>query len=143
MDEILNFINRKIDIINTRIENEFEDAKDDRGYVSQNIIKNLRDFIEYIAFRVYTIEEVKDYMEYNHENNKKAIKYIKSKRKHEILRRFHALLEIGPSHNSYNEDGSTRLMVKYQEYLIELKRYYYKMFGNKILKNCINFLYII
>jgi hypothetical protein len=59
--------------------------------------------------------------------------------KHRILKDFHALLEIGPSHNSYNEDGSTRLMVKYQEYLIELKRYYYKMFGKKILKNLYKF----
>lgn len=139
MNEILSFINRKINIINTRIENEFDDAKDNRGYVSQNIIKNLRDFIEYISFKIYIIEDVKAYIEYNHENNKKAIKYIKSKTKHEILRKFHALLELGPSHNSYNEDGSTRLMVKYQEYLIELKRYYYKMFGDKILKNLYKF----
>lgn len=139
MDEALSFINKKIDTVNTRIEHEFEHVKENRGYVSQNVVKNLRDFVEYIAFKVYITEKVKGYAEYNHQNNQQAIKYIKSMTKHRILKDFHALLEIGPSHNSYNEDGSTRLMVKYQEYLIGLKRYYYKMFGEKILKNLYKF----
>lgn len=139
MEEIITFINNKINDINLKIERNIDDSIDDRGYMSQNIIKSLRDLVEYISFKVYIIEFIKDYAEYNHENTGKAIKYIKSLKKHSILKNFHALLEIGPSHNSYSEDGSIRLMVKYQEYLIELKRYYYKMFKEKILNNLYKF----
>lgn len=139
MQESIDSINRKIMITNEKIEKNIYDSIDNRGYMSQNIIKSLRDFVEYIAFKVYILEEVKDYIDYNHENNKSSIKYIKSIAKHSILKNFHALLEIGPSHNTYNEDGSIRLMVKYQEYLIELKNYYYNMFGDTILSNLYNF----
>ncbi|MCX4364409.1 MAG: ATP-dependent RecD-like DNA helicase [Bacilli bacterium] len=139
MDESLNFINRKINDLNEKIEKNIDDSVDNRGYMSQNIIKSLRDLVEYIAFKVYVIENKKCYVEYNHENNGLAIKYIKSLHKHEILKKFHALLEIGPSHNSYNEDGSIRLMVKYQEYLIDLKRHYFVIFREKILTNLYKF----
>lgn len=139
MDESLDYINRKIKDLNIKIEKNIDDSVDNRGYMSQNIIKSLRDLVEYIAFKVYVIEKEKCYVEYNHVNNGLAIKYIKSLYKHEILKNFHALLEIGPSHNSYNEDGSIRLMIKYQEYLIDLKRYYYTMFNEKILTNLYKF----
>lgn len=139
MDESIKFINRKINDLNIKIEKNIDDSVDNRGYMSQNIIKSLRDLVEYIAFKVYVVEYKKDYVEYNHVNNGLAIKYIKSLYKHEILKNFHALLEIGPSHNSYSEDGSIRLMVKYQEYLVDLKRYYFELFNEKILMNLYKF----
>ena len=139
MDESINFINRKINDLNIKIEKNIDDSVDNRGYMSQNIIKSLRDLVEYIAFKVYVIEDKKCYLDYNHVNTGLAIKYIKSSRKHEILKNFHALLEIGPSHNSYSEDGSIRLMVKYQEYLVDLKSYYFEMFKEKILTNLYKF----
>ena len=139
MDESINFINRKINDLNIKIEKNIDDSVDNRGYMFQNIIKSLRDLVEYIAFKVYVVEYKKYYVEYNHVNNRLAIKYIKSLYKHEILKNFHALLEIGPSHNSYSEDGSIRLMVKYQEYLVDLKRYYFDLFKEKILTNLYKF----
>lgn len=139
MEESITFINRKINEINAKIEKNIDDSVDDRGYMSQNIIKSLRDLVEYIAFKVYVIEKEQCYVEYNHVNNGKSIKYIKSLHKHSILKNFHALLEIGPSHNSYSEDGSIRLMVKYQEYLIDIKRYYHEIFKEKILNNLYKF----
>ena len=78
MDESINFINRKINDLNIKIEKNIDDSVDNRGYMSQNIIKSLRDLVEYIAFKVYVVEYKKDYVEYNHVNNGLAIKYIKS-----------------------------------------------------------------
>ena len=135
MEESIVFINRKIFDLNLKIERNIEDSIENRGYMSQNIIKSLRDLVEYISFKVYIMENQKCYTEYNHVNNGLAIKYIKSLDKHKILKNFHSLLEIGPSHNSYGEDGSIRLIVKYQEYLINLKKYYYNMFKEDILSN--------
>ena len=139
VEEIIKFINRKISDVNEKIEKNIEDSIDNRGYMSQNIIKSLRDLVEYISFKIYVIEKTKEYTEYNHENNGKAISYIKSVYKHSVLKNFHALLEIGPSHNSYSEDGSIRLMVKYQEYLIDLKKYYFEIFRENILINLYKF----
>lgn len=139
MEEIIKFINRKISDVNEKIEKNIEDSIDNRGYMSQNIIKSLRDLVEYISFKIYVIEKTKEYTEYNHENNGKAISYVKSVYKHSVLKNFHALLEIGPSHNSYSEDGSIRLMVKYQEYLIDLKKYYFEIFRENILINLYKF----
>lgn len=139
MQESIKFIDKKIDDINAKIERNIDDSVNDRGYMSQNIIKSLRDLVEYIAFKVYVVEVEKKYVEYNQENNKRFIRHIKSFQKHSILKRFYALLELGPSHNSYSEDGSTRLMIKYQEYLIELREYYYQMFKEIILKNLYKF----
>lgn len=139
MNESIMFIDKKIEDINKKVEKNIDDSVENRGYMSQNIIKSLRDLVEYIAFKVYVIEVEKKYVEYNQESNKRFIKYIKSVQKHAILRKFYALLELGPSHTSYSEDGSVRLMVKYQEYLIELRQYYYKMFGSNILTNLYKF----
>lgn len=139
MEESIVFINRKIKDLNAKIEKNIDDSVDNRGYMSQNIIKSLRDLVEYIAFKTYVVEKRKCYTEYNHENTGLAIQYIKSLYKHEVLKNFHALLEIGPSHNSYSEDGSIRLMVKYQEYLVDLKRYYYNNFKESILNNLYKF----
>lgn len=139
MEESISFINKKINEVNLKIERNIDDSIDERGYMSQNIIKSLRDLVEYIAFKVYIIESEKKYTEYNHKNNGKAIQYIKGLTKYNFLKNLHALLEIGPSHNSYSEDGSIRLMVKYQEYLLELKERYYEIFNEKILNNIYKF----
>lgn len=139
MQESIKFIDRKINTLNDKIERNIEDSIDDRGYMSQNIIKSFRDLVEHIAFKVYIIEKIKDYIEYNHENTGKAIAYVKGLNKHLPLKKFHALLEIGPSHNSYSEDGSIRLMVKYRDYLVDLKNYYYDMFNIVIFNNLYKF----
>ena len=139
MQECLDFINNKIRITNEKIEKDVNNSIDDRGYMSQNIIKNLRDLVEHIAFKNYVIEEYKAYLDYNQESVKKSISYIKKVSKHSFLRKFHDLLQVGPSHNTYNEDGSTRLMVKYAEYLIELKDYYYKLYNEEIISNVYDF----
>lgn len=52
MDESIKFINRKINDLNIKIEKNIDDSVDNRGYMSKNIIKSLRDLVEYIAFKV-------------------------------------------------------------------------------------------
>lgn len=135
MNDALINIERKINMLNSKIEKDIDNSVNDRGYMSQNLVKTFRDFTEYIIFKVYLLEDVKTYIEYNQENLGKAIKYIKSKYKHNVLRVFHEILQIGPSHNSFDEDGSIRLVVKYREYLIRLRDYYYDYFNVRILKN--------
>ena len=128
-------IDYKIDELNKKIERNMLDSVKDRGYMSQNLVKSLRDLVEYISFKTYIVETNQLDLEYNKKNNDEAIKYVKSLKKHKILKNFHQLLQIGTSHNSYNEDGSIRLMVRYQEYLFDLRDYYKKLYGKEILSN--------
>lgn len=128
-------IDYKIDELNKKIERNMLDSVKDRGYMSQNLVKSLRDLVEYISFKTYIIETNQLDLEYNQKTNDKAIKYVKSLKKHRILKNFHQLLQIGTSHNSYSEDGSIRLMVRYQEYLFDLRDYYKKLYEKEILSN--------
>jgi hypothetical protein len=139
MKECLDLINNKIEIVNNKIEKDLKKSIDERGYMSQNIVKDLRDLVEHIAFKNYVIEEYKTYLDYNQKSIQASISYIKKYTKHDVLRKFHSLIQVGPSHNTYNEDGSTRLMVKYTEYLIELKDYYYNIYSEEILSNIYDF----
>lgn len=135
MDEAVLKMDRKINVLNLKIEKDIDNSVTDRGYMSQNLVKCFRDFVEYISFKVYLLEEAKCYKEYNQANLAKALKYIKSRYKHNILKNFHSVLQLGPSHNSFDEDGSVRLVIKYREYLIKLRDYYLDYFNVKILRN--------
>ena len=51
MQESIKFIDRKINILNDKIERNIEDSINDRGHMSQNIIKSFRDLVEHISFK--------------------------------------------------------------------------------------------
>ena len=78
MEESIVFINRKIFDLNLKIERNIEDSIENRGYMSQNIIKSLRDLVEYISFKVYVMENQKCYTEYNHVKLQEIFSPLKS-----------------------------------------------------------------
>ncbi len=135
MQESIDYINGKISTINGKIENNIHDSMIDRGYMAQNMIKSFRDLTEFIAFKVYILECSQKKENYNQETIRASIKFIKSEIKHKVLKDFHSILQLGPSHTTYSEDGSIRLMVKYKEYLIALREYYFNLFSERILNN--------
>lgn len=139
MQESIDYINGKILNINDKIERNIHDSGNDRGYMAQNMLKSFRDLTEFIAFKVYILECSQKKEDYTQESIRASIKYIKSERRHQVLTDFHSLLQLGPSHTTYTEDGSIRLMVKYQESLIELREYYFNLFSENILNNLSEF----
>lgn len=91
--------------------------------LSQNILSQLRNFVEHIALKICS--NGRD-IEVSYENIQKAIKYLKANGKYRFLSKFHDLLQITASHYTLDEENSERLMLKYFEYLLKIKSFLYK-----------------
>lgn len=89
-----------------------------RGAVSQDILSQLRNFVEHIMLKYYS--DGKD-IENSYDNIGKAIIFVKSQGKLKVLKRFHDYLQIVASHYTLDEENSERLMLKYYEYLLRIK----------------------
>lgn len=102
-----------------------------RGIISQNILGQLRNLIEYIAQRFCsTSNDPNDY-----KDKKKALESIKGLSKCKCLTQLHSLLQKSTSHYTLDQDASERLMLKYIEYLFEIKTLVYEEWHIEILDN--------
>lgn len=114
-------------VICKHIEN-YEHQKD-RGFLSQVILKNLRDFVEAVSVKVCGLQE------YNYNNIQSAAKSISSQSKLKFLNNFHKSLQQTVSHYLPNEENSERLMLKYYEYLLDIKSFLKNNYNFDVLKN--------
>ena len=110
---------------------EIDDSE--RGWLSQNILAQLRNFVEYIVEKVYANGE--DIDPNNYTLKEEAIKNIKKVADFRFLRQFHELLQKSVSHYTVDEDGSERLMLKYYEYLLKVKIFLNDKYGLQVLHN--------
>lgn len=108
--------------------------KNDRGFLSQNLLNGLRTFIEYIAFKIY-LEWKNETINYDNKTIRDALDYIKSKGNIKYIERFHYYLQISRSHYIENDDSAERLMLKYYKYLIWIKDYVKIKYNLCILNN--------
>ena len=110
----------------------------ERGLLSQNILSQLRNFVEHIALKV--LEEAKKVeLSDNYENIKEAIEYIKVRGDLKFLSRLHKLLQITASHYTLNEESSERLMLKYYEYLLKIRAFLKNAYNIEALSNIDDF----
>ena len=109
----------------------FDDSE--RGLLSQNILAQLRNLVEYIAQKIYSNGQ--DIDPNNYSDKKEAWEYIKSQGSFDFLHKFHSLLQKSVSHYTIDENGSERLMLKYYEYLLRIKSFLRKKYGLDILYN--------
>lgn len=110
----------------------FDDSE--RGLLSQNILQNLRNFIEHISLKIYANDkgvEVED----NYDNIQKANSHINAQGKLKFLSKFHKLLTISVSHYTLDGENSERLMLKYYEYLLKIKSYLKREYNFEVLEN--------
>lgn len=104
----------------------------ERGFLSQNILGQLRNFIEHICFKFYSNGQD---VEITYPNIQDAIIFVKSQGTLKLLNRFHKLLQITTSHYTPDEENSERLMLKYYEYLIKVKLLLKSNFNLDVLGN--------
>ena len=103
---------------------------DERGFLSQNILSNLRTFVEAVA--VKAVGET----EYSYQIfQDKAKDYIASKANLRFLSKFHKYLQSSKSHYATDEEVSERLMLKYYEYLLRIKSFLKVKYNIEILGN--------
>ena len=109
----------------------------ERGLLAQNILAQTRNLLEYIAVKLYG--KGLDLEPHDYENNVKAINYIRTNGKYRFLVRFHELLQKSVSHYTLDEGGSERLMLKYYEHLLKIKKFLKDEYGMQILENIEDF----
>lgn len=112
----------------------FDDSK--RGLLSQNILAQLRNFVEAISLKAFS--QGQD-IEVIHENIVKAMSFVKSNGNLKFLSKFHKFLQPVASHYTMDKENSERLMLKYYEYLLKIKSYLKKQYNLEVLKNIDNF----
>ena len=93
----------------------------ERGLLSQNILAQLRNFVEYIVQKIYSKGVDTDPNDYK--DKKAAWEYVKTRGELRFLSKFHNLLQKSVSHYTFDEGGSERLMLKYYEYLIKIQSF--------------------
>ncbi|MBD5115537.1 MAG: AAA family ATPase [Ruminococcaceae bacterium] len=113
----------------------FDDSE--RGLLSQNILAQLRNYVEYVAQKIYSNNS--DIDPNNYENKKEAWEHIQSHGEYRFLAKFHSLLQKSASHYTLDENGSERLMLKYYEYLLRIKMFLKHTFNLDVLNNIDSF----
>lgn len=109
----------------------------DRGLLSQNILSQLRNFVEYIAIKAYS--NGKDVNPNDYNLNVAALKDMQRRGELRFLYRFHEMLQKSVSHYTVDKDGSERLMLKYYEHLLKIKLYLKQTFNLDVLENISDF----
>lgn len=120
----------QIIIINNKICKLFDTISDDRPFLSQNILGNLRTLVEVIATKLAWETE------YSYDNfTKTAKEYIRTTAKYRYLYVFHRNLQIVESHYIQNEINSERLMFKYYEYILKIKKLFSTAYNLELFNN--------
>lgn len=129
----MSIIDRQIKDIDRNIDRNIEAFYElDRGLLSQNILSQLRNLVEYVSFKEYCNgSDIK----LSYENIKKANNFVKSRSELNFLYKFHKLLQISASHYTLDEENSERLMLKYYEYLLMMKSLVNSKYNLDILSN--------
>lgn len=107
-------------------------SRDSRGMVSQDVLSDLRHYVEHIMFKIY--DNGKN-LDVTYDNIQNAKKYIFSSGKYKLLRNFHKMLQIVVSHYKPTEENSERLMLKYYEYLFKIREAMKKDYNFNLLHN--------
>lgn len=103
-----------------------------RGAVSQDILSNLRTFVEHTMFKIYA--HAND-TTYDYQHIEKAISFVKTKGQLKFLWRFHAYLQIVVSHYTLDPEDSERVMLKYYEFMLKTKTLLKTKYGLDVLAN--------
>lgn len=126
-------IDNNIMVINKNICNNInKHSEDERGFLAQNIMAQMRNFLEHIFLKIYS--EGKD-IENTYSNIQEARGFVESKGEFKFLRKFHDLLQISASHYTLDEENSERLILKYYEYLLKIKLFLNNKYGLVVLEN--------
>lgn len=103
---------------------------DERGFLSLNILNNLRTFVEAVSVKVAGETEYSNDIFKN-----KAKNFVAARADLRFLSKFHKRLQESKSHYATDEEASERLMLKYYEYLLKIKSFLKTVHNIDVLNN--------
>ena len=121
---------KKIDNVICRHLDEIE--QNSRGAISQDILEQLTKFVNYVMLKFYANGEE---IPITAETIEKATEFAQINSDLYTLYKFHNYLEIVTTQYTLDEDGSERLMLKYYQYLLEIKNLLRLYHGIEVLHN--------
>lgn len=126
-------IDQSIENINNVICRHLDESdQKGRGFISQDILAQLRNFVECIMLKIYAKG---NNIECTYSNICASIRFIESHSQYKDIRKFHDFLQIVASHYTMDEESSERLMLKYYEYLLKLKLFLKEEYSMDVLDN--------
>lgn len=134
----MKYIDEAILAIDKNIFKNIENDYGNRGYLSQNVLAQLRNLVEHIAMKCYFEDKDGDLSgdpKEKYKEIRQGLKYIKSNYDYNDIFKFHEMLQKSASHYTLSEENSERLMLKYYEYLLRIKKTVEEKFSFNILSN--------
>ncbi|MDY0139071.1 MAG: ATP-dependent RecD-like DNA helicase [Candidatus Izemoplasmatales bacterium] len=105
-----------------------------RAFVASNILNSLRNLVESIDSYIYTFEQNQDSIN-RYDIIQKSICYIKGMGKYKFLDTFHDCLQISLSHYNLLGEYAERIILKYINFLAQVKDTLKKDFNLNVLEN--------
>ena len=131
---------REIMYISNVVEKNIEANKalKDRGLLSQNILSQLRNFVEDVAILINNKENDLD-NDTHYDNVSPSINYLKGVSKYKYIVKFHDYLQSTASHYTPNDGDAERLILYYFRYMCMLKETMKKDFNIDVFSNLDDF----
>lgn len=107
-------------------------GRDSRGEVSQDVLSDLRHYVEHVMFKIYDNDRN---LEITYENICRAEQHVSGLGKYKWLKNFHDGLQIVVSHYKPTEENAERLMLKYYESLFKIREEMNTKYGLNLLHN--------
>lgn len=113
---------------------EYYEKLKDKGFLSENILSQLRNLIEDVAILVNNKENGLT-LDTHYDNVNPSFNFIKGKKKYKFIIEFHDFLKGTASHYTPSEDGAEKLVSYYFKYICYTKKFLKDEYDIDIIRN--------
>lgn len=113
---------------------EYYEQIKDKGFLSENILAQLRNLIEDVAILINNRENNLS-LDTQYDNISPSLDYLKGKSKYKFILDFYNFLKGTSSHYTPSEDGAEKLVAYYFRYICLTKKLLFMDYNIKIIKN--------
>jgi len=103
-----------------------------RDLLAQNVLSQLRNLVEGVAVRLHTGDPNATY---DYDAIETSLAWVRGNGRLNFVSKFHTLLQPSVSHYTFDGDTSERLMLRYYEYMLRLRKLLKEQTGDTVLHN--------
>ncbi len=117
---------------------EYYETLKDKGFLSENILSQLRNLVEDVAILINNRTNNKK-LDTHYDNVFPSLTELKGNRKYKFILEFYDFLQGTSSHYTPSEDGAEKLVAYYFRYICLIKKLLHDDYDIEIIKNMENF----